>query len=174
MRGDARERLADLDAGHVRGDRLELAADLGRGFGLDVPHVLVRRAAAEEDVDDAPCAASGGRVLGFAAASARRCRRASGRGPERERADPEEARRVTPSQNRGCDQLEMFSMCESAPAVEGEGKGRFGQRRVAGVPAPADVSRLPRNRPHRNRKVKGVRKVSPETAADVLSVFRRR
>ena len=48
---DPREDLADLDAGDVGGDRLELAPDLGGGLGLDVPHVLVRRPAAEEDVD---------------------------------------------------------------------------------------------------------------------------
>jgi hypothetical protein len=47
-----REDLADLDAGDLRRDRLKLAADFGRGLGLDVPQVLVRRAAAEEDVDD--------------------------------------------------------------------------------------------------------------------------
>src|SRR5205823_413456 len=49
--GDLREALADLDAGDGRADRLELAADLGRGVGLEVPHVLVGWAAAEEDVD---------------------------------------------------------------------------------------------------------------------------
>src|SRR5262249_22660548 len=50
--GDLGEGLADLDAGDVGGDGLELAADLGRGLGLDVPRVLVGRAPAEEDVDD--------------------------------------------------------------------------------------------------------------------------
>jgi hypothetical protein len=33
-------------------DRLELPADFGGGFGLDVVHVHVGRAAAEEDLDD--------------------------------------------------------------------------------------------------------------------------
>ena len=44
--------LADLDARHVRADRLEFAAHLARGVGLQVPHVLMRGAAAEEDVDE--------------------------------------------------------------------------------------------------------------------------
>ena len=47
-----REQFADFDARHVRLDRLELAADLGRGVGLQVPHVLMRRAAGQEDIDD--------------------------------------------------------------------------------------------------------------------------
>ena len=50
--GDLREDLADLNAGHVGVDRLELAANFGRRFGLDVPHILMRRPAAEEDIDD--------------------------------------------------------------------------------------------------------------------------
>ena len=33
-------------------DRLELAANFGRGIGLQVPHVEVRRTAGQEDVDD--------------------------------------------------------------------------------------------------------------------------
>ena len=64
--GHAREDLADLDAGDVGGDRLELAADFGRGVGLDVPHILVRRSAAQEDVDDrlVPRAGDAGAGLG--------------------------------------------------------------------------------------------------------------
>jgi hypothetical protein len=50
--GDLRERLANLDASDLGRDRLELAADLLRGVGLEVPHILVGRPAAEEDVDD--------------------------------------------------------------------------------------------------------------------------
>src|SRR5262249_950476 len=57
--GDAGERLADLDAGDFRVDRLELAANLLRRFRLDVPHILVGRAAAEEDVDERLVAGAG-------------------------------------------------------------------------------------------------------------------
>src|ERR1700722_15070461 len=51
-RSDLRKHLANLDAGDLGGDRFELAANLGWGLGLDLPHVLVGRAAAQEDVDD--------------------------------------------------------------------------------------------------------------------------
>ena len=47
-----REQLADLDPRHVRLDGLELAADLARRIRLDIPHVLMRRPARQEDVDD--------------------------------------------------------------------------------------------------------------------------
>ena len=50
--GDAREVLADVDAGDVGVDRLELAADVGRGVRFEVPHVDVRRPAGQVDVDD--------------------------------------------------------------------------------------------------------------------------
>ena len=39
--GELRQMLADLDAGHVGGDRLELAAELGRGIGLEVQVSMV-------------------------------------------------------------------------------------------------------------------------------------
>ncbi len=53
-------------ARRARGDRLELAADLVRGVGLQVEAVVLRQAAGEEDVDDrpglpAPAAPAGGR-----------------------------------------------------------------------------------------------------------------
>src|SRR5579872_3413034 len=44
--------LANLDAGDVGLDRLELAADIGRRVGLQVEHVLMRRAAGQVDHDD--------------------------------------------------------------------------------------------------------------------------
>ena len=50
--GDAREQFANVDAGDVGVDRIELAADFARGVGLDVPHVQVGRAAGQIDVDD--------------------------------------------------------------------------------------------------------------------------
>ena len=46
-----RQVLADLDAGHVRGDRLELAADLAGRVGLQVPGVLLGRPAPHEQQD---------------------------------------------------------------------------------------------------------------------------
>ena len=49
--GDLRETLADLDAWNIRRDRLERTADVLGGLGLDLPHVLVRRTATQEDVD---------------------------------------------------------------------------------------------------------------------------
>src|SRR5207237_4193127 len=49
---ELRENLADLNPRDVGGDRLELAADLAGRIRLQVPHVLVGRAAGEEDVDD--------------------------------------------------------------------------------------------------------------------------
>ncbi len=49
--GQARQQLAHLDAGDGGGDRLELAANLGRGVRLHVPHVEVAGAAVEEDED---------------------------------------------------------------------------------------------------------------------------
>ena len=51
LRGDPRKAFADLDAGDFGRDRAELAANFLRGLGLDFPHVLMRRAAGEEDVD---------------------------------------------------------------------------------------------------------------------------
>ena len=49
--GLQREVLADLHAGDVGRDRLELAAELRRGVGLEVVHVHVRRAAGQVDHD---------------------------------------------------------------------------------------------------------------------------
>src|SRR5262245_37535501 len=46
-----RHAVADVDAGHARPDRRKVASDAGRGVGLHVPQVLLRRAAPEEDQD---------------------------------------------------------------------------------------------------------------------------
>ena len=69
--GLQRHVLADLDAGDVRGDRLELAADLGRGVRLHVVAVDVRRPAAQPDHDDR-LAAAGFRGRGGRGGAARR------------------------------------------------------------------------------------------------------
>ena len=50
--GHAREELADFDAGDVGADGLVRPGDLAGGIGLEVKHVLVRRAADEVDEDD--------------------------------------------------------------------------------------------------------------------------
>ncbi len=47
-----REQFADMDAGDVRRDRIELAADLPRGVRLRIPHVDVGRPSRQVDVDD--------------------------------------------------------------------------------------------------------------------------
>src|SRR5262249_16740852 len=47
-----REYFADLNARHASRDGLELAADFLGSVGLDLPHILMRRAASKEDVDD--------------------------------------------------------------------------------------------------------------------------
>ena len=44
--------FADLDAWDVRADRPKLAAILGGCLGLEIPHVLMRRSAGQEDHDD--------------------------------------------------------------------------------------------------------------------------
>jgi len=50
--GHAREQFANLGAGDVGGDGLELASNLARCIHLQVPHVLMRRAAGKEQVDN--------------------------------------------------------------------------------------------------------------------------
>ena len=50
-RGEPRQVLAERDAGRLRGDRLELAADLGRRVGLQVERVELARPAGQEDQD---------------------------------------------------------------------------------------------------------------------------
>ncbi len=50
--GESGHVLAEVDAGHVRRNRLELAADLGGGVRLEVHHVLVRWPAGQKDHDD--------------------------------------------------------------------------------------------------------------------------
>ncbi len=50
--GELRKDFADFDSWHIRFDRLELAANFAGSFGLDVPHVLVRRTTRQENVDD--------------------------------------------------------------------------------------------------------------------------
>src|SRR5262245_15580950 len=49
--GDLRERFANLNAGNFGGDRLEFAAYFLGCVGLEVPHVLMRRPAAQENID---------------------------------------------------------------------------------------------------------------------------
>ncbi len=51
-RSDPREHLANLNAGDRGRDWLELAANLDGRLGLDVPHVLMGRAAGQKNVDD--------------------------------------------------------------------------------------------------------------------------
>jgi hypothetical protein len=48
------ELLANLDARDVGADRVELAANFHRRVGFQVPHVKVRRAAGEIDIDNGP------------------------------------------------------------------------------------------------------------------------
>ena len=50
--GHALKDFADLDAIDVGLNRLKLAADLLRRFGLDVPHILMGRTTGQVDVDD--------------------------------------------------------------------------------------------------------------------------
>ena len=50
--GHERQMLANLDAGNVRLDRLELSANLRRRIHLDVEHVLMWRPAGQVDHDD--------------------------------------------------------------------------------------------------------------------------
>ena len=51
-RGDARETFADFNAGDIRGYRIEFTADFARGIDLDIPHILMRGATPQENVDD--------------------------------------------------------------------------------------------------------------------------
>ena len=57
-----REVFADLDAGNVRLDGIEVAPELLGGVGLEVVHVHVRRAARQVDEDNrlAPGGTAGG------------------------------------------------------------------------------------------------------------------
>ena len=50
--GRAREQLGNLDSGHVRRDWLHHATNLARRVELQIEHVLMRRPARQEDVDD--------------------------------------------------------------------------------------------------------------------------
>ena len=52
-RCQTRHQLTDLDAGHLRGDRVEFAAYLGWSTGLEVEHVQMWRTTGQEDHDDA-------------------------------------------------------------------------------------------------------------------------
>src|SRR4029077_13325882 len=85
--GDAREDFADLDAGDVGGDRLELRAKRARRLGLDLPHILVGRPAAKIDIDDG--FARPGRTALGRLGTIDVCK-IEGRGTEREGADLEE------------------------------------------------------------------------------------
>lgn len=50
--GDAWKDLANLDAGNLGGDGVELAANFARRFGFNVPHILVGRSTTQVDVND--------------------------------------------------------------------------------------------------------------------------
>ena len=50
--GELREKFTDLDAVDIGGNRFELSANFGGGIHLEVEHVLVRRAACQEDIDE--------------------------------------------------------------------------------------------------------------------------
>jgi len=50
--GNLGEDLADFDSVDRSLDRLEFAADFGRGVYLHIPHVLMGRPARKEDIDD--------------------------------------------------------------------------------------------------------------------------
>ena len=56
-----RQVLADRHPRRARGDRPELAADVGRRFGLEVEALVLRQSPREEDVDDRPSARASGR-----------------------------------------------------------------------------------------------------------------
>ncbi len=70
---DLGEAFANLNAGHFRANRLELTANFGRCFGFDLPHILVGRAAAQEDVDYRFVGGSRFRGAGFSAKHIREC-----------------------------------------------------------------------------------------------------
>ena len=58
IRGETRHQLADFDAGHVGGDRPELATNLCRGLRFQIVHVEVRRSSGKQHVNDALCPAA--------------------------------------------------------------------------------------------------------------------
>ena len=61
--GEPGEQFAQLQAGNSRVDGAEFAADFDRRLGLEVDHVLVRRATRQKDLDD--------RLVGLASARLR-------------------------------------------------------------------------------------------------------
>ena len=95
MRG---KHLADLNAGDVGLDRIELAADLLRRLGLDLPHVLVGWAAAEEDIDERLVA--GARQVLLRASARRMSASVRLTAPNENVPTFKKFRRLTPSQNR--------------------------------------------------------------------------
>ena len=121
--GQLRKVLADLDARHARGDRLELAADLGRRVGLQVPGVLLRRPAPHEEQDAA-----------LGAAKARITRRELGlRRPRPGRAaDP------------GNDKSQQAPGCPTAAPRGGSGGSRPDSRGREPVSGVASMSRTSR------------------------------
>ena len=50
--GHLREQFADLNPGNIGRDRFKLSPDAGGGLHLEIPHVLVGRAACQEDHDN--------------------------------------------------------------------------------------------------------------------------
>ena len=85
--GELGKDFANLKAGNLGGDRRELAADFVWRVELEIEHVLMRRAAAQEDVDDrfVPLALAGSRF------EAIQIGEREGRRTDAEAADPEEA-----------------------------------------------------------------------------------
>src|SRR4051794_21471220 len=51
LRRNKRKGLPNLNAAHACGDGPKLAPNFTGRFGLDVPHILMRRAAAKKDID---------------------------------------------------------------------------------------------------------------------------
>ncbi len=122
MRRHQREVLADLDAGDVGRDRLELAAHLGRGVGLHVPGIELAGRADQEDRDAIADIAAADRSTAPAASSRIRLGSIIPARP----AEPtcRKLRRVTPLQT-GTFTLPTFSM-EASPS------GWRGRRRRRG------------------------------------------
>src|SRR5258708_4736547 len=90
--------LADANPRQCRGDRLKLAADLGRGEGLHVPQILMGRPPFEKEEDARSGPRSGwwrtGRIR-----SAKMCREQVGKG------QPDGAPRTDPQQGAAPDTI---------------------------------------------------------------------
>ena len=62
--GGVRQQVGQADAGDVRAERMKVAANLGRSVRLEVPHIMVRHAAEDEDEDAIDAAPPRSRGLG--------------------------------------------------------------------------------------------------------------